>query len=355
MRDSHTCNQVLASYIQQLAIAILGWLFFRGREIYLPIWRRFLPRTKTRLPKKLAASKPRPITAATIFALVGFQETQIFFSITLQVVCLITFRKSSLLMAPSVTELAANRFLVKVVAATGVYPVVLNLCTIHRSQKTVDWFILIASSCCVSLAIVTWSFANSLAFEPQQLDMSDPGPKECGHVNRMRYCFGDLASDNIFANWLERWSLTPYNSVFLSEPMIVVPLLVLIGLAVTKFEVFPTKDADQGDISWAVSQLTRDGQGYIQQRHLKAVLHFLIAIVEHWLLISSIVLLVAVSLLMVPVVARQDSWSLGQIIAIAVWVPVLVNWLHLLYRKLLSIRPGYVKLIDSIQEARKRV
>jgi hypothetical protein len=298
------------------------------------------------LQESFADFKARASTAATISALVGFQETQIFFSITLQVVCLITFRRSGLLMSPSITEPVANRFLVKIIGATGVLPIVLNLCTIRMNQTTIDWFILIASSCCVLIAATNWSLANTLTVEPKQLASSDQGPPLCGRVNPMRYCFGELASIDIFSKWLDMWSLTSYNKVFLSEPVMIVPLVVLIGFAAMKFKIFRIKEFVRGDVfEWAISRLSRDDQGRVQYRHIQSVLHAFVAVVECWLLISSIALLIAVSLLMVPVSARQDPWSLGQIIAVAVWVPALVNWLHLLYRMCCPFsRSGHDKL-----------
>jgi hypothetical protein len=302
--------------------------------------------TRSKLQERFAGFKARASTAVTISALVGFQETQIFFSITLQIVCLITFRKSGLLMSPSVTELVTNGFLVKIIGATGVLPIVLNLCTIRRNQTTIDWFILIPSHCCVSIDVTNWSLANMLTFEPEQLSLSGLGPPACGRVNLIQYCFGDLASIDIFSKWLDRWSLSPYNKVFLSEPVMIVPLVVLIGFATTKFKIFRIKEFVRGDVfEWAVSKLSRDDQGRVQQHHVQSILHGFVAVVACWLLISSIALLIAVSLLMVPVSARRDSWCLGQIIAVAIWVPVLINWLHPLYRMLCPLsRSGYKKL-----------
>jgi hypothetical protein len=126
----------------------------------------------------------------------------------------------------------------------------------------------------------------------------------------------------------------------------IVPLVVLIGFAAMKFKIFRIKEFVRGDVfEWAISRLSRDDQGRVQYRHIQSVLHAFVAVVECWLLISSIALLIAVSLLMVPVSARQDPWSLGQIIAVAVWVPALVNWLHLLYRMCCPFsRSGHDKL-----------
>jgi hypothetical protein len=64
---------------------------------------------------------------------------------------------------------------------------------------------------------------------------------------------------------------------------------------------------------------------------LERILDLFLLVAEFWLFLSTIMLLVAVGLLMVPVSHRQPHWQIGQILAVAVWIPVLVKWLHLLY------------------------
>lgn len=236
-------------------------------------------------------------------------------------------------MAPSVAELVANRFLLKIIGATGVFPIVLDLCTIRCHQTTVDWFLLIASSCCVLVAIATWSFASTLSFIPGQLQDIDTGLPSCGKSNPMRFCFGDLAIVNTYDTWLEDLHLLPYKAVFLSGPAMVVPLLVLVGLAATKFRTIRIREYVRGNVyEWALSRMMGNGQERSRDRYFRKNLPILVTVLECWLVITSIGLRVTISLLMAPVADRQDSWGLGQIIAVAVWVPVLVNWLHLLYR-----------------------
>lgn len=233
-------------------------------------------------------------------------------------------------MAESVVDLVANRFMFKVIGACGVFPVVLNLCTIRHHQATVDWFMLVASCCCVLMAIVTWSLANSLSFDPKQLSGSDSGPPECGNNNPLLHCFGEVARTNIFEAWLSKHSLAAYNTVLLSEAALILPLLVLVGLAATKFRTFHVRPYVPGDIfEWLVAKLPRE----THRRHLKGSFHTLVIVLEFWLVLTTFALLIAISLLMSSISEQGNAWSVGQIIAVAVWAPVLVNWLHLLYRK----------------------
>lgn len=82
----------------------------------------------------------------------------------------------------------------------------------------------------------------------------------------------------------------------------------------------------------------------------------LVAVWEIWLCFSTIMLLVGISLLMVPAVRQQPKWSIGNIIAVAVWVPVFINWLHMLKRKhqLLRLLSHSKTNDDSKEEIHKK-
>jgi hypothetical protein len=113
-----------------------------------------------RIRTRVAAFKQHRTTTATIRALKDFQEAQIFFSLTLNIASLIAlYQSKTRLMAPTVAELVANRFLFKVIGAIGSYPVVLNLCILRHNPRVLSRFILIASFCCLVLATLTWSLA----------------------------------------------------------------------------------------------------------------------------------------------------------------------------------------------------
>lgn len=322
--------QVLASYIQQLAIVLLSWTFLRIPQMCLAIRKRcsgpaaghmFTSPKKKPLWTKVAALSEHSATSATINTLKDFQEAQIFFSITLNVATIVALYKSETrLMAPTIAELVANRFLFKAIGAIGSYPVVLNLCILHNSGRILDHFILIASACCVFFATVTWSLAIATTLESNQLQRDEYRFGACGDENPMRYCFGNLAVDKTIEWWTERWSLTVFAQVFLSAPAIAVPILVLAGLVVKKMTSLRTRSMCQE------ANVRSTPYGVLDR-----VLGIFLTIAELWLLLSTVMLLLAVSFLMVPVSHRQPHWQIGQILAVAVWLPVLMKWLHELY------------------------
>jgi hypothetical protein len=270
---------------------------------------------------RVEALKAHRTTAATLSALKDFQEAQIFFSLTLNIASMTAlYQSKTRLMAPTVAELVANRFLFKIIGAIGSYPVSLHLCILRHNQRTLSRFILIASFCCLVLATLTWSLAIATTIESSQLQRQDYRFEACGGENPMQHCFGDFAVDKTIDWWSERWSLTVFANVFLSSPPIAVPILVFAGLVTKR------------TTSLRARFRSREGPGQRTPYYvLERILNLFLLVAEFWLFLSTIMLLIAVGLLMVPVSHRQPHWEIGQILAVAVWIPILVKWLHLLY------------------------
>lgn len=357
---SNLRSQVLASYAQQLAIAILGWIFLGIPRIYYATCARYKPHAKSGLKTKLERFEKRRDIVATVPALVDFHETQIFFSITLQVVCLVALTKAEKLEATTAGELVVNQFLIKAIGAAGIFPVVLNLCTLWRNKPILDWFILSASSCCVLIAAVTWSQAMSVSIDADQLVTGDLRPPfECGYENPMRYCVSPVALSQVYDWLMKRMSLSIFDRVFMSGPEIAVSLLALIALVATRIRLFRVSHTDDGKgnvFEWALPEATQPPSEYTRLSHLTQILYILATVCEAWLCLWTVILLAGIGFLMVPVVHLQPHWSIGNILAVAVRVPVFVKWLHLLYRKYCLLR----KLIyfkagaDSTKVARKK-
>jgi hypothetical protein len=277
-----------------------------------------------RIWTRVAAFKQHRTTTATICALKDFQEAQIFFSLTLNIASLIAlYQSKTRLMAPTVAELVANRFLFKIIGAIGSYPVVLNLCILRHNPRVLSRFILIASFCCLVLATLTWSLAIATTIESSQLQRQDYRFEACGGENPMQHCFGDFAVDKTIEWWSERWSLTVFAKVFLSSPPIAVPILVFAALVVERTPSLRN--------CFRPRQKQKQKQKHIRMTPyniLASILSLLLILAELWLFLTTIMLLIAVSLLLVPVSHRQPHWQIGQILAVAVWVPVLAKWLH---------------------------
>jgi hypothetical protein len=117
---------------------------------------------------------------------------------------------------------------------------------------------------------------------------------------------------------------------------VAVSLFAFVALVATRIEYFRvdcTKGCRVNVFQWLLEEYLPRGPKGIQSSCLEHVFHALVAVWEIWLFLSTVMLLAGISLLMVPVVRQQPKWSIGNIIAVAVWVPVTIKWLHLLWRK----------------------
>ena len=321
---------------------------------------RFKPNTKCAMKGKLKNFREQRNVLATVPALVDFHETQIFFSITLQIVCQVALSKAEKLEAQIVGELVANQFLIKAIGVAGIYPVVLNLCTLYRQQQFLDWFILSATFCCVLIAAVTWSQAMSVSILPSQILMDNVQPPPgCGPKNPMQFCISPVALHQAYEWLLERRSLTLFDHVFLSGAPVALSLFAFLALVATRIEKFRgncTKGCKVNVFQWLREEDLRRRPEGAQSSHPEQAFYALVAVWEIWLCFSTIMLLAGISFLMVPVVRQQPKWTIGNIIAVAVWVPVFIKWLHLLWRKsrLLRLLSHSKTYADSNQEDPKK-
>lgn len=113
-------------------------------------------------------------------------------------------------------------------------------------------------------------------------------------------------------------------------------LFAFLALVATRTEKFPgncTKGCKVSFFQWLREEDLRRRPEGVQSSYLERAFYALVAVWEIWLCFSTIMLLVGISLLMVPAVRQQPKWSIGNIIAAAVWVPVFIKWLHMLWRK----------------------
>jgi hypothetical protein len=322
---------------------MLGWLLLSIPSMCCATRRRCKPNARNALhnkPKK--PSKRRKVQDATVSALADFHETQIFFSITLQVVCQVALSKAEKLEAKTAGELVANQFLIKAIGVAGIYPIVLNLCTMYRQKQFLDWFILSASLCCVVMAVATWSLAMSGPILPYQFLKDDSlTSQNCGPGNPMNFCISPVALHQVYEWLLKGRSLTVFDRVFLGAPAVAMSLVAFVALLVTRIEKFRGDCENSCKVNFFRWLLEKDQQDVpkdaspkdIQPSRLERAFYALVAVWEAWLFLSTLMLLTAISLLMVPVVRQQPKWSIGSIIAVAVWVPVTIKRLHTLWRK----------------------
>lgn len=152
----------------------------------------------------------------------------------------------------------------------------------------------------------------------------------------MRFCISPVALHQVYDWLLEGRSLTIFDRVFLSAPAVAVSLFAFFALVATRIEVFGVNCVNGCKVNvyqWLREKVQQRRPKGAQSSYFEQVFYALVAAWEIWLFISTVMLLAGICLLMVPVVRQQPKWSIGNIIAVAVWVPVAIKWLHMLSRK----------------------
>jgi hypothetical protein len=260
-----------------------------------------------RISKRFTSKKQTDIL---VRALLDFQKSQLFFSAAIQAACLYALYNPAKLSARSPRELDVNLTMLILVGVSGVYPVALNLLSIRSGKKKPDLFTFLLTLCAVALASANWLLSASTEFEPEQLAQDGFNPKSCGGMNPQQYCVrpGQTVAIGLGINT----SVVSWQTVAL-----IVPYSAVIYVGVDKY-ITALLPSLPGTTATAAKWILKVGS-------------FLIQI---WLIAGVVALLAAVgSITSLKFITAQEKWGLGQIIAVAVWVPCIAEWLRMVFRK----------------------
>lgn len=318
---------MLLSYVQQYIIVLATYLFVILNTTWIPAivsafchlthknGRSPAKATAERLSKRLTSKKQTDIL---VTALSHFQKSQLFFSAALQVACLYAVYTPEILTARSFVELESGLTLKTLVGVSGVYPVALNLLSIRSGKKKPDLFTFILTVCAVALASANWLSAVATVIKPEMLVQKGYNPTSCGGWNPQRYC---MRPDYTIAKGLN------ISTAVISwhTPSLVVPWLAVIYVGIDK---------------WIMALVPRlSGTTATVAKLILKVGSFCMQI---WLISGVAVLLGFVTyFIWAYQILARDEWSLGQIIAVAVWVPFIFEWLHMVFGKSTTAFPPY--------------
>ena len=312
------CFQVLISYMQQYVIILAAYLFIVLNTIWIPATvsafchlthrhdRNSAKATAQRITKRITSVKQ---IDTLVTALLDFQKSQLFFSMALQVACLYAVHNPAIIAARSPKELQSGLLLLTIVVVSGVYPVVLNLVALGLGKKKSDRFTFILTVGAVILASANWLLSASTTIKPSQLMQDGFNPVSCGGINPQLYCMrpgqtvarilSEDAHHSVGASWQAAGLVFPYLAIIYAgtEKYIIAMIRRLSGKTATA---------------------------------VNFVLKVALSIIQIWLFFGVTALVLEVSLILhIKEITARDKWSLGQIIAVTVWVPCVVQWLYM--------------------------
>jgi hypothetical protein len=316
--------------MQQYVIILAAYLFIVFNTIWIPAIvsafchlthihdRRAAKATAQRISKRITSVKQ---IDTLVTAILDFQKSQLFFSMALQVACLYAVHNPAILAARSPKELQSGLLLLTIVGVSGVYPVALNLVALGLGKKKVDIFTFILTVGAVILASANWLLSVSTAITPSQLMQDGFNPVSCGGINPQLYCMragqtvakilSEDAHQSVGASWQAAGLVFPYLAII---------------YAGTEKHITAMIRRLPGKVATAVNLVLKAG----------------LFIIQMWLFFGVAALVLEVGLLLyIKEITARDKWSLGQIIAVTVWVPCIVQWLYMVCCKYTLLGHGW--------------
>jgi hypothetical protein len=308
--------------MQQTTILMAMWLVFTSAQLMratLHASRRHLSSAATKRLTKLL--EPGRQTDALVFALQEFQKTQVFFLLALQIVSLLALDHSSWLEAPSPLQVYYNAAFMMMLSTAGIYPIAVCLTILRKNKGELEGFPLLMSLACIGVSSATWYRSSHIQFNASQLQEEGFNPEECGNINPMRYCIGpgsSLASDGLTQDLFSRQWLS------------VGPICVALYLTVET----------------ALPAMVRHGLIYIPnwstklvqavECHLRRIPSWIwtsskfvfILGIDAWLLLGNVLIFDNVYETWGLPFDDGKVWTIGQVISVAVWVPVFLEWIY---------------------------
>ncbi|KAH0537951.1 hypothetical protein FGG08_005401 [Glutinoglossum americanum] len=356
------------SYFMQIAIALAAWTLLR----FFDTWTRNLifcfmcpfgfSRAKQKAvacQKRLRGSSPH---AALKTALVEFHKAQCYFMLALQIAALVALGAGFKVLEPkSYQQLFNNVALVGDVSIGGFLLVTFVLFCLHcEGMKSWYAFILSASTVFVSIA----TFTTVSGFRPSEADVQNPSGNfnSCGgNPSPTKYCLDPFSYSNGRFQYL-----TSTDGTF-GRSALIFSLVVLVLLFVDQCELFRPRDDNNFDSRDDNSLGSRNGNGkqtrvngyewlkmWIKdwpawsrleswaflkwiwldtaERAIRSGTAILVLAIEIYYLVLLSNLIINLQSIFFNNGTTANSWSFGQIIAVTIWLPSLVEYIYLMSR-----------------------
>ena len=326
----------MVAYVQQLAI-LLGAMVLFNIAVFPSRFALFVLRrchngrdhtTSGRTKRVLELLAFPKLTASLLTALMGFQKTQIMLALVTQITTIIALRDPSLLAAATPLQMNFVRHYLYLINTSIILAVSFGILLLRKGTKRVRPQIQLASACSIFMgmatALILW-FMNVNFYQHRQDPPETHRTLQCGGVNPMQHCevpqevFGDCSSPHITDLRDDKYT-TGLNltlsraGFFIRFGAIIWTVFLLAGVALAG-GAHPKKS----------------------YRRLEDGYYFICEVLFSWIMYSTISTLLSIN--RDDAFAAGRSWSIGQILAVMVWTPALIEWLYLIWgqsQKLLS-------------------
>lgn len=268
-------------------------------------------------------------TAALMHALVEFHKTQVYFILAFQTASLVALHNPAWLQASSWQQIRDNTDFLIIIALSGCAPVLLANLVLQSAGKS-SWSMLRASTCTVFVSVISYAIAVYKPPKPHDILEAGRSLPECGgHASPTLYCYQAAAQQK----------LDPARIAgSLGYPSLCVGVLIILLLDKTT-SLCALSLKDEG------AQVHLSSNPQTRRRHnrrsvLRSAYRGLHILAETAMVFLTMALLVTYATLTSWTASRScdgagvssgsTRWTLGQIVSIAIWVPILVEYVKVL-------------------------
>jgi len=289
--------------------------------------------------------EPGRQTHALVIALQEFQKTQVLFLLALQIVPLLSLDHSTWLEAPSPVQVYYNAVFMMMLSTAGIYPIALgltmlrknksddndedkdkDLAAVRKDDDALEGFILLMSLACIGVSSATWYRSSHIKFHASQLQEEGINFEDCGDINPLRYCLGfdvsltslGLTQDALSRQWL---SVGPICVALYLTIETALPPMIRHGLIYLP--------------RWSTkaSQAAKHRLRKVPSWVWTSLVSVFVLGIDAWLLLGNVLIFGNIYLIWKEPFDDGKVWTIGQVIGVAVWVPVFLEWIYVVICK----------------------
>jgi hypothetical protein len=310
------------------------WLTYIYRALSASFCRKWL----TSIYRKWPGTRGIDQIAVLKFMLPEFQEAQCCFMLATQIAVLVSFRSQATFYKPKdIAQLDMDNYLGQIIGTGGLLPVSLVLFTLNNVGK-MHWDIIILSgiTLAVSTATVITSFDNSdISFENSNASLSLASFYDTASIDG---CGGNpppiVFCDGV---WYEAFNSleSAYNQAFVQTALGWIYFVPIMVFLVVLFQKLLSSDSKE-KISRQFSRIKRMAPQLSRLEGPKLVTYlngFWIVAISILYLVATYVYLTNLYYLKTFGAIDTSNWTLGQIVAVTIWAPVMLKYIQSAFRK----------------------
>ncbi|KAF4969000.1 hypothetical protein FSARC_3654 [Fusarium sarcochroum] len=324
---------VLITYITQTAMVVFAWLFFlllkinklinTSTSIFTHLFRKPNPRSNllTHRVSGLERLERTNLAHATSTFLAELHEAQCFFVVAIEIALINASSRSAIFTgAENWQSLLWNRDSIQFLAGMGAWPIILGQISLRRAQLDSMYYLLLSTLALVLAGVAADTAANP---DPDRIYKMFQGQnvlEECGgHPSLRTFCVEER--DGLY------WYTFPAGSIYAFLGLLAILWWIKLWSIMSNTAWYSKKHE---------SLLKRQSVALDWTKWTMIKLaHFAICVAEAGAIACICFGLAVIRAPLLNLLLRGETgtWSVGQLVAVLIWAPVISKYAHLVIRK----------------------